>query len=222
MNPRPISLFAWISLTACVIAAEPDPSLPQPFDPSTLETLVTASPFNRSINLADTLILTGLAYMEGKPVAYLLDTETKKTHVVRSIPNDEGWSVVSTFPAKKFEFAQVELKIGGETVTIRANAEAVAASKKGGPPPPSSNAPREGRGPSEGDRGFNKGKRGPSREDMERFQSAKPETQEKIKNFFRENRDRMMNMAEEDRGNFIRSSVDKFYSEEKAGSSGKR
>jgi hypothetical protein len=56
---------------------------------------------------------------------------------------------------------------------------------------------------------------------MERFQSAKPETQEKIKNFFRENRDRMMNMAEEDRGNFIRSSVDKFYADEKAGSSGK-
>ena len=221
MIARPISLFAWMSLTACVIAAESDPALPQPFDPNTLETLVTASPFNRSINLADTLILTGLAYMEGKPVAYLLDTETKKTHVVRSTPNDEGWSIVSSFPAKKFEFANVQIKIGGETVTIRANAEAAAASKKGGPPPPTASAPREGRGPSEGDRGFSKGRRGPSREDMERFQNSKPETQEKIKNFFRENRDRMMNMAEEDRGNFIRSSVDKFYSEEKAGSSGK-
>ncbi len=197
-------------------AAETDPDLPQPFDPSTLATLVESSPFNRAINPSDTLILTGLAYVGGKPIAHLLDSETKKTHVVSEKPNHDGWVLVDALPARDFKRAQVTIRIGGEEVTIRSNATAAADARKsnnGAPPPPPSSSDR-GRGPSEGDRGYSRDRRGPSKEDIERFQSMSQEAQEKVRNLFRDSREKLMNMSEDDRRNYIRSNVEKIYAED--------
>lgn len=221
-----IIILCTLSCTA-LCAAETDPDLPKPFDPTTLESLVVSSPFNRAINPSDTLILTGLAYVDGKPIAHLLDTETKKTHVVSEKPNHDGWVLVTAVPARDFKRAQATIRIGGEEVTIRSNATAAADSRKtssGGQPPPSGDrGPREGRGPSEGDRGYSRDRRGPSKEDIERFQSMSQEAQEKVRNLFREGRDKMMNMSEDDRRNYIRSNVEKIYAEDqqrRGGSSG--
>ncbi|MBL9115654.1 MAG: hypothetical protein JNJ83_11660 [Verrucomicrobiaceae bacterium] len=209
-------------LVISAFAAEDDSDLPQPFDPTTLTNLMSASPFNRAINPSDTLVLTGLAYVGGKPIAHLLDTETKKTHVLSEKPASNGWMLVSAVPARDFNQAQVKIQIGGETVTIRSNSAAVAASRKtssGGAPPPPPSGDR-GRGPSEGDRGYSRGNRGPSKEDMDKFQRMSPEAQEKMRNFFRDNRDRFMSMNEDDRRNFIRSSFDKVYNEDQQRSGG--
>lgn len=215
MPHRIVILCTFFSLALC--AVETDPDLPKPFDPTTLESLIVSSPFNRAINPSDTLILTGLAYVGGKPIAHLLDTETKKTHVVSEKPNHDGWVLVNALPARDFKRAQATIRIGGEEVTIRSNATAAAESRKspsGAPPPPSSGGPREGRGPSEGDRGYSRDRRGPSKEDIERFQSMSQEAQEKVRNMFRDSREKLMNMSEDDRRNYIRSNVEKIYSED--------
>jgi hypothetical protein len=218
---KTLTILMAASLTWPVLAVENDADLPQAFDPNTLGTLLTASPFNRAINPSDTLVLTGLAYVNGKPIAHLLDTETKKTHVLTDKPNSTGWTLVDALPARNFTQAQVKVQIGGETVTIRSNAAAVSESRKSGsggaPPPPSGD---RGRGPSEGDRGFSRSNRGPSREDIDKFSSLSPESQEKMKSFFRDNRDKFMNMSEDDRRNFIKSNFEKVYNEDQQRRSG--
>jgi hypothetical protein len=45
-----------------------DPDLPQPFDPNTLTAVVENSPFTRIVSISDSLVLTGMAYVDGKPV----------------------------------------------------------------------------------------------------------------------------------------------------------
>ena len=215
LSPLLCLSLAWSAET------EPDPDLPQKFDPTSLTGLVSASPFNRSINLADTIILTGMAYVNGKAMANLLDSETKKTYIVSDVPNASGWVLESAVPARDFKLAQVKVRIGGELVTIRSNTAAVAAAQKGGPPPPSGGSER-GRGPSEGDRGYSKGHRGPSREDMDRFNSMSPEAQEKVKNLFREGREKIMSMNEDDRRTYIRSQVEKIAADDAKGNKGGR
>lgn len=210
------ALFFALLLSLTARADEPDDDLPKPFNPETLSALVTSSPFNRAINPSDTLILTGLAYVGGKPIAHLLDSETKKTHVVSEKPNHDGWVLVNALPARDFKRAQATIRIGGEEVTIRSNAGAAAEARKssGGGPPPSSSSGDRGRGPSEGDRGYSRDRRGPSKEDIERFQSMSPEAQEKVRNLFRDGREKMMNMSEDDRRNYIRSNVEKIHAED--------
>jgi hypothetical protein len=213
MSPR---LFLYLLAALPLLAAENDDGLPKPFDPGQLEAVLGASPFNRAINPSDTLVLTGMAHVNGKTLVHLLDTETKKTHVVTDKPNKEGWVLETTLPTRDFARARVTIRMGGEVVTIRSNAAAVAESRKAasGSAQSSDRGPRDSRGPSEGDRGYSKGQRGPSKEDIARFQAMSPEGQEKMKNFFRENRDKFMGMNEDDRRNFIRSNAEKIINED--------
>ena len=50
-------------------AAISDPDLPTPFDATVANSLLENSPVTRSLNLSDALVLTGIAYIDGKPVA---------------------------------------------------------------------------------------------------------------------------------------------------------
>jgi hypothetical protein len=213
---KPLAYSLALLLPLCATAEEAD-DLPQPFQPETLAPLIVSSPFNRAINPSDTLILTGLAYVGGKPIAHLLDSETKKTHVVSEKPNHDGWVLMNALPARDFKRAQATIRIGGEEVTIRSNAAAAADARKpsgGSPPSSSSSSSDRGRGPSEGDRGYSRDRRGPSKEDIERFNSMSPEAQEKIRNLFRDGREKLMNMSEDDRRNYIRSNVEKIHAED--------
>ena len=205
-----------VTLRPMSFAVEVDADLPQPFDTTTLTPLLNSSPFNRAINPADALVLTGLAYVNGKPIAHLLDTETKKTHILSDVANRDGWTLLSALPARDFKQALVKIQIGGETVTIRTNNAAVMDSRKGGSAPPSGSdrGPRDARGPSKEDKGYSRGHRGPSKEDIERFQAMSPEAQDKVKNFFRENRDKFMGMNEDDRRNINRSNDEKIANED--------
>ena len=62
-------LMPWMAMA--VESAKPavDPDLPQPFDPNALAAVTTSSPFTRMVNMSDNLVLTGIAYIDGKPVA---------------------------------------------------------------------------------------------------------------------------------------------------------
>ncbi|MDB6120396.1 MAG: hypothetical protein JWO08_4177, partial [Verrucomicrobiaceae bacterium] len=79
--------------TATPAAVVRDPDLPQPFDATVLTPILTNSPFNRAVNLSDSLVLTGMATVDGKPMVTLMDKELKRTYVVTDEPNENGWKL---------------------------------------------------------------------------------------------------------------------------------
>ncbi|MCA1963368.1 MAG: hypothetical protein LDL31_05425, partial [Prosthecobacter sp.] len=79
-----IALFCLLLPLAVSAVDDPppasDPDLPQPFDPAAVATIATSSPFTRMVNMSENLVLTGIAYIDGKPVATVFNKETKESH----------------------------------------------------------------------------------------------------------------------------------------------
>ncbi|MBK8093629.1 MAG: hypothetical protein IPK32_17040 [Verrucomicrobiaceae bacterium] len=194
-----------------------DPDLPQPFDPSVLTQLVDHSPFTRLVSVSDSLVLTGVAYVDGKPVVTLFDKDKKESLVVTSEPNMKGWTLIEATQSIDIKRASAKINIGGEPVSIRYDAaaltpEAMKKDKKGdrgdrGPPP--------GGPPGGGDK-FSRGGRGPSEEDRKKFESLSESAKDKFRNGMREmfNNDKFRNASEDDRRNAIRSMFDKIQKED--------
>ena len=77
-----------------LLTAENGPYVPRPVETGDFGALTSQSPFSRSINLSDALILTGIAMVDQDQVATLLNKETKETFVVSSRLNAQGWKMV--------------------------------------------------------------------------------------------------------------------------------
>jgi hypothetical protein len=194
-----------------------DPDLPQPFDMNVLGAVVQNSPFTRIVNVSDSLVLTGVAYLDGKPVVTLFDKDKKESLVVTDQPNLKGWTLVEATQASDIKRASAKVNIGGEPVSIRYDAAALTpdAMKKDkkdrdgggdrGPPPPGG-----------GDR-FNRGGRGPSDEDRKKYEALSEGAKEKFRSGMREmfSNEKFRNASEEDRRNAIRSMFDKIEKEDK-------
>ncbi|HCN79155.1 MAG TPA: hypothetical protein DIT13_18480 [Verrucomicrobiales bacterium] len=104
-----------------VPAREDDGALPQPFNGEGFESLMTHPPFTRSLGVADSLILTGIARVEEDVFATLLDTETMKSHVVSKTANNLGWQLVGVGgnPAESHTWtAKIQIG-GGQVVSVR-------------------------------------------------------------------------------------------------------
>jgi|JI10StandDraft_1071094.scaffolds.fasta_scaffold210376_1 hypothetical protein len=202
------------SLQPSATAPAGDPDLPSALDPTTLQEVVQASPFTRSVNPSDSLILTGIAYIEGKPVATLFDTEKKQSFIVSEKPNFQGWTLQEAVPAADMRFAQAKVSIGGEVVSIRYDKDAMAPDKMkrdksastGAPPPP-------------GGEGYRKGtSRGPSEEDRKRYESLSDGAREKFRNVLRErfSDPKFRDAPEEDRRAFLKSTFEKIEKEDQS------
>ncbi len=98
-------------------AAVADPDLPQPFDPNAAAELLMNSPFTRTVSLEDTLQLTGMAYVEGRPVATFLNKATGRSIVVSEEPNALGMRLTGTTPGTDLRDTQVQLMVGTEMIT---------------------------------------------------------------------------------------------------------
>jgi hypothetical protein len=199
------------------VAAKPggDPDLPQTFDPTTLAHVVTASPFNRNINLADSLVLTGIAGVGKQLMATLYDKEKKKTWVVTDEPNSMGMRLVEVNAGSKIDRSQVKVAIGTETVTIRHNDAAAIESRKGSPGGP----PPRGDRVSENDKGYKRSMKGPPPEVREKYEALSPAAKEKVHNLFRDNREKLQGMNDEQRRSFMESNFNKIVSEDGGGGS---
>ena len=192
-----------------------DPDLPQPFDFNALAGVVQNSPFTRIVNVSDSLVLTGVAYVDGKPVVTLFDKDKKESLVVTDQPNLRGWTLVEATHSADMNRASAKVSIGGEPVSIRYDAaaltpDAMRKDKKdgkdngGGPPPPG------------GDK-LNRGGRGPSEEDKKKYESLSDGAKEKFRNGMREmfSNEKFRYASEEDRRNAIRSMFDKIEKDDK-------
>ncbi|CAN5808924.1 hypothetical protein BH11VER1_BH11VER1_03570 [soil metagenome] len=112
-----------------------DPDLPQPLDLSVTQPLLEKSPFTRPLDLSQSLQLTGLAYVEGKPVATLVDRETKKSHLVSEEPNDLGWRLAEANLSVEMRLTNVKIMVGNELITIHYSDAQLAPSSRGGTGP---------------------------------------------------------------------------------------
>jgi hypothetical protein len=134
-----------VALPGFGLAADPD--LPQPLDVTAAESsLVTNSPFTRALSLSESLALTGVAYVEGKPVVTLVNRTTKESYVVSDEANAQGWRLAETSASQELKRTQVKIMVGSEIVTVRYSDEQLA------PPPrkPSSGGASNGGPPSQG------------------------------------------------------------------------
>jgi hypothetical protein len=193
-----------------------DPDLPQPFDPNTLAAIVENSPFTRIVSISDSLVLTGMAYVDGKPVVTIFDKEAKQSIVVSDEPNLKGWKLVGARPSEKIDYAQAQISIGGETFSIRHTSlskDDLRPDKRekgppGGPPPP----------PGGGER-FSRSNRGPSEEDRKKYESLSDKAKEKFRDELRQkfSDEKFRNASEEDRRTAIRSVFERIEKEDKGG-----
>ncbi len=139
MKPVALPLACLVLLTASLGAADPqpaaagkgDPDLPQPVNVAAQEKLIENPPFTRALNLSDSLVLTGIAYIEGKPVATVLNKATKESYVVSDEPNAQGWKLAGASASHTLTRTQAKLVVGNEIVTVRYSDEPV--DTKGGP-----------------------------------------------------------------------------------------
>jgi hypothetical protein len=187
--------------------AEPvDADLPQRFDEGRLRGLMESSPFTRSVNPSDSLVLSGLAFFDGSPVATIFDSETKESIVVSEKPNHKGWTLVEAVPTADMMRAQAKISIGGEVVQLRYNKEALTPDKlrreRSGDRGP-------GGGPPPGSGGYERSGPRPSNEDMERYRSLSDKAREKLRDEFNKNRERLMNATPEERAAFMRSTFER-------------
>lgn len=106
--------------------------LPQPLALSFAKSLIENPPFTRSINLGESLHLTGLAYIDGRPVVTVKDSVANKTHVVTEEPNQLGWKLVETIPGSRLDLADVRLMIDSEIIAVHYSNTQMAPAQKNG------------------------------------------------------------------------------------------
>lgn len=98
-----------------------DGAIPQSLKDENFESLVTNSPFTRSLGVSDSLILTGVAHIENDVVATLFDTKTMESHVVSKKANPKGWQLVGVGgngDNLKTWSARIQVD-GGEVISVR-------------------------------------------------------------------------------------------------------
>lgn len=197
-----------------------DPDLPQAFDPNTLSAVVENSPFTRIVSISDSLVLTGMAYVDGKPVVTIFDKNSKQSIVVSDEPNLKGWKLVGAQPSEKIDRAQAKISIGGETFSIRHTAltkddmkkDSRGERREGGPGGP-------GGPPPGGDDRFRRSNRGPSEEDRKKYEALSDKARDKFRDALREkfSDEKFRNAPEEDRRNAVKAIFEKIEKEDKGG-----
>lgn len=98
-----------------------DVVLPVPVTEDNFTALKASSPFRRSIDFSDSLVLTGVARIEGNVFATLFDKESTASHIVSETVNSQGWQLVGV-RGDESDLESLTAKIqvaGGEVVSIR-------------------------------------------------------------------------------------------------------
>jgi len=216
MNRFPTLFFA---LSVIASAADrkknaADPDLPQPVDSALAQPLLDNSPFTRELNLSDSLTLTGIAYIQGKPVATVFDKAKKMSYVVSEEPNAMGWKLAEASAAVAINRSIARIMVGNEVVTVRYSPDQLSVEDKRNTRPPGSGGPPV----TEGAPPRREYQRSPEDEERRRkFESLSDKAKEKVKEFFRDNREKMMNATPEERAAFIRQHFDRIQKEDSGG-----
>ena len=171
--------------------------------------LMENSPFTRSLNLSDSLILTGVARFDGKPIATLMDRETKQTYVISDVPNPQGWKMVDISSGADLETVMAKISVaGGEVVTVRFDenrlkpGEAKPAAGPGGD--------RRRGGSREGETDEEREARHKRHEEFRaKYDKLHEDQKDKMRKILEKKREENPNMSREEFGNTMREAMDK-------------
>ncbi len=126
-----------------------DADLPQPLDAKVADEMLAHSPFTRIVSLEDTIQLTGVAFVEGKPVASFLNKATHERMIVSEEPNAQGWKITEAIRSGELQNTEVHVMIGDEMVVMHyGNTELKTRTSKGGSRGSSSRSSRSSSGDS--------------------------------------------------------------------------
>ena len=126
MNRWPIIAAPLAAAALAALAATAVPGFAQENSPPSVtgddyRDLLENSPFTRSLNLSDTLSLTGVANIGDESIITLIDSKTNESYVVSGADaNAQGWKLVEVSPGRGLEGMTAKIAIaGGEMVTVR-------------------------------------------------------------------------------------------------------
>ncbi|MEO0413597.1 MAG: hypothetical protein AAF226_01440 [Verrucomicrobiota bacterium] len=211
--------FYSVTLFSCALGLATSNELPAEDSPvpivpgqAQFAALKELSPFSRSLNLADSLVLTGAAQADGILFVTLIDTETKESYVVSGDePNLQGWKMVDLKQDPDIEKVIAKISIpGGEVVTIKHQADAIAAAGDTRP----AGAPERAEGRGDGGKGDGRGKDGkrrggPPPEIREKFSKLSDEQRQQAFEQIRKLRENNAEMSEEQRHKAVGAILDK-------------
>lgn len=179
--------------------------LPQPLAANNFNELMSNSPFTRSLNLSDSLILTGVAKMGGKPVATLMNRETKETYVISENPNAQGWKMVGISDGSDLDKVTAKIALsGGEVVTVRFDDAQL---KPGEAKPAAGAGGSQGSGGKDGKRRRFSG--GPPPEVMEKLRSLTEEQRGKLREYMTKKMQSKPDMSSDERRELLGKAVEK-------------
>ena len=115
-------LLIWVAIIFGQLSFADSPVLPFEVDESGFSELLEESPFLRLVGGSNSLILTGIAVIDDKVIATLIDSETQLTHLVsEGEVNKEGWQLVS-IKGDRSNLASVLVQVqraAGDVVPVR-------------------------------------------------------------------------------------------------------
>ncbi len=178
-----------------------DPSeLPKPVSSDNFTALKTQSPFLRELDLSETYSIRALATIGETPVATLYNKRTKETHMVFSeAENERGMKlveIVESTPDNPLS-AGAKVAFAGEIFEVKYD------------PSQTMVAPRSTAKSGGGDKKDGEQRRGPSKEDMERYKSLNDEQRKKFRDYIGYTMKKYPNLSREERGNMIRGAMTK-------------
>lgn len=189
-----------------------DAELPHPLDLNQVQPLLESSPFTRAINLSESISLTGLAYVQGKPVATLTDKRTKENILVSKEPNSRGWTLAEATPGTDLRFTSVKIMVGPEIVTIRYGNAQLAPTTQAKYPTDAEAIRHDENG-----KPYVRGSAYLSDADRERYyRGFSREAHEKFRDIIRDNREMMFKATPEERAAFSKKVFDQVDAEDKA------
>jgi len=95
--------------------------IPQPLTDEHFADLKENSPFLRSLDHSKTLVLTGVASVNGELVATIFDRESQQTRVVSRTANEQKWQLIDVEGDRQhLEAMTAQVSVaGGEVVSVR-------------------------------------------------------------------------------------------------------
>ncbi len=184
----------------------PDPDLPQPVNSAMAQTLLENPPFTRMLDFSDTLKLTGIAYVEGKPVATIVNKISRQSYLVTAEPNALGWRLDGVSASTQIKQAEVRIVVGGEIVSIHYSDAQLSPSKKSNMP---SRIPTPEEFTGHDEKGvYVRGVPYLSDADRDRFRNIPRETRDKFLGIVHDQREMLFKASHEERAAFAKKALD--------------
>lgn len=201
-----VMVISRVILTATLLATpsmwqaaeENAPGLPGPVAADHFTAMTTESPFSRSIDVSDSLILTGIAKMDERILVTLLNKETKETFVVSDEANPQGWKMTALKDNEDLEKISATIALGAtQTVVVRYDDSSLkpGESRPGGG---GESSVAEGRG-RKGSKGGKGGRGGPPAEVMEKLEKLSDDQRSKLREILTKDGVSMRDLEPEER-----------------------